>query len=148
MLTYLLIFAAIALALAPLAQILPSKRQRKLARMREYAALHGLFVEFRPVPCIGGEPRPSGQVIYYGKRLPASLPHPVKATAWVKSPEGWRALEGRLPMPGPVENLSVEILAAGIDQSSCGVYWTESGEEDSVEQIRLALEQWEAIVAR
>lgn len=148
MLTYLLILLVIAVALAPLAQILPSKRLRKAARLREYAAVHGLFVEFRDAPTLAGEPRPTGQVIYYGKRLPASLPVPVDNAAWLKTREGWRCVGGRLPTPAPVEELAVAILAAGIDQSSCGVYWTESGGEEEVEQIRQSLERWREIVAR
>ncbi len=48
--TYLLIIFVIAVALAPLSHFVPSKRQRQIARMREYAAVHGLFVEFRGVP--------------------------------------------------------------------------------------------------
>jgi hypothetical protein len=49
-LTYLLIILVIAIALAPLSHFVPSKRQREVARMREYAAVNGLFVEFRGVP--------------------------------------------------------------------------------------------------
>ena len=49
-LKYLLIVFVIALALAPLSHFVPSKRQRHIARLREYAAVHGLFVEFRSLP--------------------------------------------------------------------------------------------------
>ena len=56
MLTYFLIIFVIAVALAPLGHFLPSKRQRKVARMREYAAVHGMFVEFRALPDVGGTP--------------------------------------------------------------------------------------------
>ena len=64
---YVLILFVIALALAPLSHFYPSKRQRLVARMREYAAVHGLFVEFRDLPA-RGEPVPGerrAQVIYY-----------------------------------------------------------------------------------
>ena len=37
--TYLLIIFVIALALAPLSHFVPSKRQREIARLREYAAV-------------------------------------------------------------------------------------------------------------
>ena len=71
---YLLIVFIIFLALAPLSHFVPSKRQRKIARLREYAAVHGLFVEFRHLPGSsreGSPARASGQqIIYYGKRLP------------------------------------------------------------------------------
>lgn len=147
MLTYLLIIFVIALALAPLAHFLPSKRQRDIARMREYAAVHGLFVEFRNLPATGNVPASSRDVIYYGKRLPNKRASPVETAAWLRSQEGWRSVGRRLPVPAPVQELSPDIIAASVDQSSCGVYWTESAGEAGVEQIRQVLERWcEALI--
>ena len=139
---YFFILFVIALALAPLTHFLPSKKQRKIARMREYAALHGLFVEFRDPPGgnRGGE-RPAS-VIYYGKRFPASVSARVERGAWVRTGRDWRSVEGRVPVPPQLHELQVEILAAGVDGSSCGVYWTESAAEESVEEIRQSLEHW------
>lgn len=143
MLTYLLILLIIAVALAPLAHFVPSKRQRKVAGMREYAAVHGLFVEFRDLP--GGTAAAGrasrGQIIYYGKRLPHAAPH-VSAASWLRDDQGWRSRGKRLPVPEALAQLPADILAASIDQSSCGVYWTESSLEEDVALIRQALEQW------
>ncbi|MCB1845393.1 MAG: hypothetical protein KDI09_20665, partial [Halioglobus sp.] len=67
MLTYLLIAFVLLLAVAPLLHFRPSKRQRALARMREYAVLHGLQVEYRKLPTEQRGRRPvTGDVIYYG----------------------------------------------------------------------------------
>lgn len=150
MLKYLLILFVIALALAPLGHFLPSKRQRRTARMREYAAVHGLFVEFRAMPDTGGVPLASpmakGQVIYYGRRLPNKRGSPIESGTWVLAPQGWRNVGRRLPVPAQLSELPDGIGVASVDQSSCGIYWTESG-EDEVEQIRRALEQWcEALI--
>jgi hypothetical protein len=54
----------------------------------------------------------------------------------------WRSVGRRLPVPRQLPDLSVEILAASVDEFSCGVYWTESAEEEAVEQIKLVLEHW------
>ena len=146
MLKYLLIIFVIALALAPLGHFLPSKRQRAIARMREYAAVHGLFVEFRQVPAASGAPV-LRDIIYYGKRLPNMRNNPIESAAWVRSETGWRSTGPRLPIPAPVQELAPEILAASVDESSCGVYWTESTGEAGVEQIRQILERWcEALI--
>ncbi len=142
MLTYLLIIFVIALALAPLGHFLPSKRQRAVARMREYAAVHGLFVEFRNLPAYGGTQLAVRDVIYYGKRLPNHRAQPIESAAWLRTQEGWRSVDKRLPVPAPVQELSPEISAASVDQSSCGVYWTESTGEAGVEHIRQILERW------
>jgi hypothetical protein len=147
-LIYLLIFFVIVVALVPLTHFMPSKRQREIARMREYAATHGLFVEFRSVPG-----RDSGRMktrdsaghetIYYGKRLPpARQRKPDQARAWLSGEEGWVGLERRLGVPEALSQLPALVLAAGVDEGSCGIYWRESGGVDAVEQIRQVLEAW------
>ncbi len=147
MLTYLFIVLVIAVALVPLAHFLPSKRTREVARMREYAAVHGLFVEFRDLPAANGSAVAVRDVIYYGKRLPNIRANPVESAAWVRTEVGWRSVGRRLPVPASVQELSPEIIAASVDQSSCGAYWTESSGEAGVEHIRQILEHWcEALI--
>ena len=145
--TYLLIILVIALALAPLTHFIPSKRQRQLARMREYAALHGLFVEFRSPPGPLETPRvgddaPRGDLIYYGKRLPARRRRPIERGGWLRDSEGWRGLDRRRPVPDPLLELPPSVLGASVDEGSCGVYWRESREEEDVHRIRQVLERW------
>lgn len=150
MLTFLLIMAVVALAIAPLIHFLPSKRQRTVTGLREYAAVHGLFVEFRHAPTrvtLSAPTRaaisaPIRDVIYYGKRLPTSRSGTVESAAWTKDQEGWRSVGRRLPAPAPLEELCVGVIAASVDQFSCGVYWRETEGEEGVEQIRQILERW------
>lgn len=157
--TFLLIMFVVALALAPLWHFLPSKSQRRAAQMREYAAVHGLFVEFRKMPgaeTVAGLPSGAkGMVIYYGKRLPPARDDRDLKGNWVVGNDGWRSVGKRLPVPAQFQQLPERILGAGVDPSSCGIYWTESigkqGEtpeqEQIVEQIRQVLESWsEAIM--
>lgn len=142
MLTTLLILFVMAVAVAPLLHFKPSKRQREFASMREYAAVHGLFVEFRHAPSEAAVSGPIKNLIYYGKRLPTSRAKTLQSGAWTKTQFGWRSVGQRLPVPAPVEELPVEIVAASVDQFSCGIYWTESDGERGVEQIRQMLEHW------
>lgn len=145
---YLLILFIIALALAPLTHFLPSKRQRKVAGLREYAAVHGLFVEFRKLP--GSEREavqartPRGDIIYYGKRLPPPRRGEARRGRWVRDSVGWVNLDQGVALPVPVAELADMILAASVDDGSCGIYWQESGSEQEVEQIRQVLEAWSA----
>jgi len=143
---YLLILFVIAIALAPLTHFLPSKRQRQVARMREFAAVHGLFVEFRDLPARETSPhrtkRPE-QIIYYGKRMPPSAAARRKRTAWLPDEDGWRALGQRTEVPAVAPLLPPSILALGLDEGSCGVYWKEAGDEADVQQIVDALEAWQ-----
>jgi hypothetical protein len=143
---YLLIILIVALAIAPLLHFLPSKNQRKVARLREMAALNGLFVEFRELPGrlgpSGGSERVSQHVIYYGKRLPNSLANKVASAAWVLNVDGWRSVASRVPAPTRLEGLGVDILALSIDGLSCGIYWTESEGEEAIGDIKQFLEGW------
>lgn len=143
---YLLILFVLAVALAPLSHFLPSKRQRKVARLREYAAVHGLFVEFRKFP---GVERPmiqvivpQGEIIYYGKRLRPPRGNEERRGRWVREPGGWIDLDCRGELAQAVANLPESILAAGVDDGGCGIYWQEAGEEEDVEKILAALEAW------
>jgi hypothetical protein len=143
---YLLILFIIAVALAPLSHFMPSKRQRQQARMREAAAVNGLFVEFRSLPGSASGRQPagadSGRVIYYGKRLPASVKERPRRAAWIRDESGWRPLQaGDLP-PVLLQDLPGSVAAASIDEGSCGVYWQEEGGEDEVKVIVGVLEAW------
>ena len=144
---YLLILFVIALALAPLSHFIPSKRQRRIANLREYAAVHGLFVEFRTLP--GADKNrersviaPRGDIIYYGKRLRPRRTDAVQSASWIYSAQGWRSLGRRTSPPDQLLQLPDNILAASVQESSCGIYWQESGEQAQVEQIRQVLESW------
>jgi hypothetical protein len=145
--TYLLIILVIAVALAPLSHFVPSKRQRKVARLREYAAVHGLFVEFRTLPgAKSGRQSPKlaagGDIIYYGRRLPPRRGEPVVRAGWIAGQEGWRGLDRRAQVPDLLRQLPTGILAASADEASCGIYWQESGSDGEVERIRQVLEAW------
>jgi hypothetical protein len=148
---YLLIILVIAAALAPLAHFVPSKRQRQIARLREFAAVHGLFVEFREIPGAGlpgvrraddDSAAPGGQVIYYGRRWPPSLRERPARVAWLRLGEQWRAVTGGGPAPAALGGLPQVVLAASVDEESCGVYWREAGGEEAVAQIVRALQAW------
>ncbi len=139
---YLLILLVVALALAPLTHFLPSKRQRQLARLREYAAVHGLFVEFRDLPG-QREGERAEQLLYYGKRLPASRGERRKRRAWLRLADGWKSLHGREAVPAIADLVPAQVLALSEDEGSCGVYWREDGEIDQVEAIVQALASWQ-----
>ena len=153
MTTYVLIVFIVVLALAPLWHFWPSKGQRRVARMREYAALHGLFVEFRKLPgaetLAGLSSAQQRMVIYYGKRLPPSRSDDAPAGSWVMGNDGWRSVGKRVPIPSQLQQLPAGILGASVDRSSCGIYWLESlgeqgasAEEQVLEQITAVLEAW------
>jgi hypothetical protein len=136
-LSYLIIFLVLAVALAPLSHFLPSKAQRKTARMRELAAIQGMFVEFRESPLRPGRAaRERGQTIYYGRRAPGrGRRGPLKRIVWALQDDTWVAVPRGEPVPGVLSEFSANISAVSVDQDSCGIYWQERGDEAEVEQI-------------
>jgi hypothetical protein len=144
--TYFIIALIILAAIAPLLHFAPSKRQRALAGLRERAAVAGLFVEFRDLPGVELYYRPASattrQVIYYGLRLPPSRGKDQRSGSWRTLEGEWRALVRRDSVPTLLLELPPQILAASIDESSCGLYWREEGDADIVDQIIATLGSW------
>lgn len=138
--TYLLIIFIIALALAPLAHFVPSKHQRRIAKLREFAAISGMFVEYRPLPegalsAAEAAPFQRGKTIYYGVRIPATARGVRENKAWVLGTEGWRSLPRGGDVPAEFQSLSPRVFAASMDQESCGIYWNEQGDENEISII-------------
>ena len=142
MLTYLFIAFVIMVALAPLTHFIPSKRQRAVAGMREYAAVQGLFVELRKPPLAPGMAPPEGEVIYYGCRLPLTRKQEVVSCQWLCEGGQWRSFDRRSKVPAVLETMPPTVFAASRDQGSCGVYWVEAGGEETVAQICRGLQDW------
>lgn len=148
--TYLLIIVIVFLALAPLWHFMPTKRQRHQASLREAAALAGLFVEFRDLPLsperLARLPASERQVLYYGARLPASRDTARPRRAWYRESDAWRSVGERAALPAIVEQLPEAVLALGVSEASCGVFWREEGEADTVRQIAELLADWRAVL--
>ncbi|MFT7287154.1 MAG: hypothetical protein ACI87W_001266 [Halieaceae bacterium] len=133
---YLVIVLIVLLALAPLWHFMPSKRQRRQASLREQAALAGLFVEFRDIPLPPARKErlsaSERQVLYYGRRLPASRSEPRSRAVWWREGDAWSALPPGAPPPGIVADLPLAVLAIGVAEDSCGIFWQEDGDAETV----------------
>lgn len=147
--TYIFIAVVVALAVAPLLHFLPTRTQRRQAAFRETAALGGLFVEFRDLP--GYAPRlermsrSERQVLYYGVRLPAARRGARARQSWWRVDDTWRAGPERLrELPPALRGLPSQVLAASVDNSTCGVYWRESGDAADVQKIIHCVTAWRA----
>ena len=142
----LIILAVVLVAVAPLLSFLPGKRQRQRARLREAAALAGLFVEFRDLPIPENRRRrlsaAERQVLFYGCRFGVSLRAPPPACAWYREGDEWRSRPLRRPAPGWLSEAPAPVLAASVNAESCGFYWREEGGEDLVRELAHRLMAW------
>lgn len=144
--TYLLITIIIFLALAPLWHFMPSRRQRREAKLREAAALAGLFVEFRDLPLPEAQrarlPTSERQVLYYGRRLKPARGSARRSAAWWRKDGEWRSQDPDAALPAVASEMPPAVLALGISEGSCGIYWQEDGEEETVQALAALLTRW------
>lgn len=144
---YGLIALLILLAMAPLWHFMPSRRQRLQAGLREAAALEGLFVEFRDLPLPAARlqrmPASERQVLYYGRRLRRSRGGHRSPAAWWRDKEQWAQRPvARDPTPAVAMDMPSAVLALGLSEDSCGCYWREEGDRDTVQSIARLLHAW------
>ncbi|MEH6589719.1 MAG: hypothetical protein V7746_05655 [Halioglobus sp.] len=140
--SYLIIILIIAVALAPLSHFVPSKAQRKVARLREYAALNRFFVEFRDLPNqkIKARGGALAHTIYYGRRIRPALDGPPQRLCWLFEQGRWTGSPIKVAVPEAVLTLPDGVLAASADSESCGIYWLETGDEAEIDQIGVVLD--------
>ena len=142
-LIWLLVLAALAVAFGPILCFLPSKKDRRLARLRAEARRLGLQVELRPAPKLdasadervtaGGRRRsPTHPSVCYWLALPpaAAAPEPWRL---LRGPAGWVA-DADLPPPADLatrllpllEPLPEDAVALEHRSRSLGCCWLES----------------------
>ncbi len=143
---WFIVIVVIFLALAPLWHFAPSKTQRKQARLRERAALDGLFVELRDLPVPPAQLQRMApvdrQVVYYGCRLRPSRAAPEKRCAWYREASDWLSRPPRQALPEIAGKMPESVLAIDLGPTSCGLYWREDGDEDLVRDLARELTEW------
>ncbi|MEM1402408.1 MAG: hypothetical protein AAGG55_03680 [Pseudomonadota bacterium] len=144
--SYLIVIIVVLVALAPLWQFMPTKSQRRVAKLRETAALEGLFVEFRDLPLAPEKltrlPASERQVLYYGIRLKPSRGAPRARRAWVCEKGLWRSEPLGMSVSDALSGFPDVVLAASISEASCGVFWREEGDENLVRDLAALLKDW------
>ena len=143
---FIIIAVIVLLALAPLWHFRPTRGQRRQARLRETAAMNGLFVEFRdlPLPPARRERLPAAerQVLYYGCRLRPRRGDPVARVVWWREGEDWSSMPPRSALPLQASRMPAAVLAMDTSAASCGAYWRVEGDEQTVEQLAALLRDW------
>jgi hypothetical protein len=131
--SYLLIVFVVMVALSPLLSMLPSKRQRQLADLRQAAASAGLYVELLPTPVAADAPR---EVLYGCRRQRGDKPSSGRVR-YQREEAQWRAIA----RTWPAERLELlPELPAGVseireDGTGISVIWDEQGAPEDVEMI-------------
>jgi hypothetical protein len=137
-----IIAGVLLLALAPLSHFWPSKQQRRLAHIRERAALLGLYVELRKLPShrkidiqIPADDR--RYWVYYGLRLAPKVKVPVGS--WLRMHDGWFTLTGDNNLPEALSALPEGLDVVSSTPGSVGFFWQERGGDEVLEQAAQCL---------
>lgn len=122
---YLLIGIILLVALAPLWNALPSRRQRELARLRQAAASSGLFVKLED----------DGGVFYGCARQRGD--EPTAPAALRRESSGWVFEQGNWPPPRQalLAELPEAVMQVREDMRGVGVFWDERGSPEDVAAI-------------
>ena len=136
--TWLLILFIVFVALAPLITLMPTRAQKKLARLRQHAAVIGLQVQLREPP---GRTTDKRLQACYGLRAPHRKRLPVSG-AFAPRDGSWHNIElGGAELPASFRGdfpAGVSYLQLAPDQVVA--FWDEQGEEADIEQIQGSLE--------
>ena len=133
---YWIIAGVLLVALAPLQHFWPSKRQRRLANLREHAAISGLYVELRKLPIhrkvqIHIPADDARFWVFYGLRVsPKKTP---SVGSWIRRNAEWFQLTGDGELPEPLKRLPDGCDIVSITPGSLGFFWAEQGDCNTID---------------
>lgn len=137
---YFWIILGLAVVVAPLWAVVPSKRQRFLASLRDQALSMGLHISEAPLPAIPprlqrNDDRP---LVAYWLRLSREQGEALQAGLFVRTREGWECESGSA-VPAVFETLpeGVDVVTLAADRVAC--FWDERGVEDDLVSIKSVL---------
>ena len=142
--TYLFILIAVAAIAGPLLSALPSKQQRRVARWRDAARSAGIQVRCRePAEIPPRLQRISDEVLVcYAMRCDKPRSEVASQNScnslWVRTPQGWEGRDGEA-LPEWLDALDSAIEAIIRQPEEVQLYWTERGQDSTLEQVFEAL---------
>lgn len=140
-LKYLLILFIIMIALSPLLSMMPTRRQRKIADLRQRAAVCGLAVQLRDAP---EALRMDTACAFYQRRRERDEPRLERPVLCLYIDDQWRQEQGSV---NPARRALLDALPKGVlavvgEPTGVGAFWLESGEVDDVDTIKRVLGEW------
>ena len=136
--TWLLIIFIVFLALSPLLALMPTRRQRQVAGLRQMAALAGLRVQLRAPPGAAGE---QGLVACYS--LPVAAGQYLQQVGGYRNTGAeWQRLD---PLSGALPARLLAELPRGVSHlllvpEQVAVFWDERGSNEDIQRIKQVLE--------
>ena len=132
--SYILIVVVLLVALSPLLSMMPSRRQRQLADLRQAAASAGLYVQLD-----SGLPGESERVRYGCRRQRGD--RAIAPGTYVRDESGWRATSGQWPEDrlALLADLPEGVSEIREEMGGISALWDEQGGPEEVQAIARVL---------
>ena len=139
---YALIFLGLAVVIAPLVSVMPSKAQRRKAALRDRARELGLRVSLRPLPEVPPRFRfvPEGELVSYERLLPKSLQQSARCVRYVRCDGEWLRTSGETEAPDWLASLPDGVALVQLSEAAISIFWNEQGAIEDLECISQAIE--------
>ena len=140
---YVLILLGLAVVIALLVSVMPSKSQRAKAALRDEARTRSYRVSLRPLPAV--PPRFRLQIdadlACYERRLPAALAVPDRAMAYVCVEGGWWPTSGTGDAPAWLSELPEGSVYVERGEQTASIFWDEKAGSEGLTLISQAIEK-------
>lgn len=140
---YVLILLGLAVVIAPLVSVMPSKSQRAKAALRDEARTRSYRVSLRPLPAV--PPRFRLQIdadlACYERRLPAALSVPDRTMAYVCVEGAWWPTSGTGDAPAWLPELPEGSVYVERGEQTVSIFWDEKAGPEGLTLISQAIEK-------
>jgi len=140
---YVLILLGLAVVIAPLVSVMPSKSQRTKAALRDEARGLSFRVSLRPLPAVPPRFRlqVATELACYERRLPGSSPAPNHAESFVCVEGAWWPTQGVGNAPDWLAELPEGAVYAERVEQAVSIFWDEKMGSDGLSMLRQAIEK-------
>lgn len=139
---YVLIVLGLAVVIAPLMSVMPSKAQRQKAALRDEARSCALRVSLRPLPAIPARFRftPDGELACYERRLQGGLQPPGRGEDFVYAGGVWSPTKGVASAPVWLASLPLGAVFVALSEHTVSIFWDEKEGSEGLLKIKQAID--------
>ncbi len=139
---YVLIVLGLAVVVAPLMSVMPSKAQRQKAALRDEARHCDLRVSMRPLPAIPARFRfaPDSELACYERRLPTGVQPSGSTENFVYAGGVWSPTKGVAAAPAWLVDLPLGAVFVELAEHTVSIFWDEKEGSEGLLKIKQAID--------
>ncbi len=140
---YVLILLGLAVVIAPLVSVMPSKSQRAKAALRDEARELSVRVSLRPLPVVPArfQLQVGAELACYELRFPVFLSSPNRVESYVFVEGAWWPTEGTRDAAGWLAELPEGVVYVERGDQAVSIFWDEKMGSEGLSMICQAIEK-------